>query len=447
MLSQIFVYGLLAYICFNALVRPHVGVIGYYGIILLQPEWNWRWSIPQGMGFQKYIAAATIIGFLASNFRGNRFTSTANHAMQALSAFMALAFVSMQFSIAPEASLFYMDTLWKMVLMAFIGIRVIDTPRKVIALLWVLVLAQGFNAYRINESYFEIGVCIFRINGYGPSGDNNMYSILTVPIMAASASLALYSKPLWQKCLAAGILLLQLHQIMLMESRGCMMGGIVMLATLICFMPRTTVNVWGVTLCLLAGAALAGPPVIAEFSSSFKKEGEQRDSSAESRFALWKAGYQITKDHPLLGVGPWAGQYLVPRYLGISGRQKGLHNLYFEIGAGCGIPAAICYFSFFAIAGWACFRLLWRQKPEPIPDWLGCVSLAVFPGLIGYMASSMFSAGALLESSYALAVAGLAGTCIWAAEKRRSYGFSPQLAHFSQETLGIPQVPGKLGRS
>lgn len=446
MLSQIFVYSLLAYICVGALARPHIGVIGYYGFILLQPEWNWRWVIPQGMGFQKYIAAATIVGFLVVGLAGNRFTSSASKALTALVAFMGLAFLSYQQSIAPEGTWLYVDSLWKMILMAFIGVRVINTPKRVIALLWVLMLAQGYNAYQINESYLKNGVCFFANSGYGPSGDNNMYSILTVPIMAVSASIAAYSKPLWQKLFAAGILALQAHEIMLLESRGCMLGAVLMLAIVVVLMPRTPINVWGVACSALLGAALAGPPVVNEFMSSFES-GENRDSSAESRFDLWKAGYQITMDHPVLGVGPWAGQFLVPRYLGMSGSAKGLHNLYFEIGAGCGIPAAICYFSYFAIAGWACFRLLWRQKREPIPDWLGCLCLAVFPGLIGYMASSMFSAGALLESSYALAAGGLAGTCVWAAEKRRSYGFSPQLAHFSQQRLGIPQVPGKLGRS
>ncbi len=446
MLSLIFVYALLAYICLGALSRPHVGVIGYYGFILLQPEWNWRWSIPQGMGFQKYIAIATLIGFLASGFSGSRISSTAKTSLTALATFIGLAFASYQQSIAPDRTWGYVDTLWKMALMAAIGVRVVNTPGRITALLWVLMLSQGFNAYRINESYFQNGVCFFKSDGYGLSGDNNMYSILTVPIMAVSASLAAYSKPLWQKLFSAGMLILQLHQIMLMESRGCMLGGVLMLVVVVWLMPKTNVNVWGVVAAAALGAALAGPPVVKEFMSSFEK-GENRDSSAESRFDLWKAGYQITMDHPLLGVGPWAGQFLVPRYLGMQTSAKGLHNLYFEIGAGCGIPAAICYFSYFAIAGWACFRLLWRQKREPIPDWLGCLCLAVFPGLIGYMASSMFSAGALLESSYALAAGGLAGTCVWAAEKRRSYGFSPQLAHFSQQRLGIPQVPGKLGRS
>lgn len=446
MLSVIFVYALLAYICLGALARPHIGVIGYYGFILLQPEWNWRWSIPQGMGFQKYIAIATLLGFLFAGFGGNRFTSTASKGLTALAAFIALAILSYQQSIEQNYTFIYIDALWKMVLMAFIGVRVINTPKRIVGLLWVLMLAQGFNAYRINESYFQNGVCFFRVTGYGTGGDNNLYSILTVPIMAVSASLAAYSKPLWQKLFAAGILSLQAHQIMLMESRGCMLGAIPMLALVVWFMPKTKVNVWGVACSALLGAALAGPPVVKEFASSFEK-GENRDSSAESRFDLWKAGYQITMDHPVIGVGPWAGQFLVPRYLGLPGRQKGLHNLYFEIGAGCGIPAAICYFSYFLIAGWASFRLLWRQKREPIPDWLGCLCLAVFPGLIGYMVSSMFSAGAMLESSYALAAGGLAGTCVWAAEKRRSYGFSPQLAHFSQQRLGIPQVPGKLGRS
>lgn len=441
-----FVYTLLVYICAGAILRPHIGVIGYYGFILLQPEWNWRWSIPQGMGFQKYIAIATLLGFLFSGFKGSRLTGTAAAGLSGLVAFMGLAFLSYQQSIEPDATFHYVDSLWKMILMACIGVKVLDTPRRMMTLLWVLVAAQGFNAYRINESYFEIGRCIYASRGYGTSGDNNLYSIVTVPIMAVSASLAVYSKPMWQKLLAAGILALQAHEIMLLSSRGCMLGTIPMLALVVWMMPKTTLNVWGVAAAAVLGAALAGPPVVEEFMSSFEK-GENRDSSAESRFYIWKAGYEITRDHPLLGVGPWAGQFLVPKYIGLPGRQKGLHNLYFEIGAGCGIPAAICYFSYFLIAGWACFRLLWRQKREPIPDWLGCLCLAVFPGLIGYMASSMFSAGALLESSYALAAGGLAGTCVWAAEKRRSYGFSPQLAHFSQQRLGIPQVPGKLGRS
>lgn len=443
MLGLVFTYCLLLYICVGALAKPHIGVIGYYGFILLQPEWNWRWSIPQGMGFQKYIAIATVLGFLLSGMRGSRATATASCGVVLMSSFIGLMFLSYQGSIRPEPTWFYVDTLWKMILMAVIGVRVLDTPQKLVVLIVVLMLGQGYNAYQINESYFKYGVCFFTNQGFGPSGDNNLYSILTVPTMAASASVALYAKILWQKALAGGILLLQTHQIMLMESRGCMLGALFMLVIIVCLMPRTPFNVYSVIACAILAGVLAGPPVVKEFTSSFEK-GENRDSSADSRFILWKNGFQIMTENPLLGVGPYAGQFRNADLLGAYGSAKGLHNLFFEVGAGCGIPALICYLGFFFVAGWSSFKLLWNQKREPIPDWLGCVSLAVFPGLVGYMASSMFSSGALLESSYALAVAGLAADSVWAAEKRRVRRFSPQPWQFREPALGIGQLPSRL---
>ncbi|WP_197531536.1 O-antigen ligase family protein [Posidoniimonas corsicana] len=394
----------------KSLRSPHVGVIGYYGFALLQPEWNWRWSLPPGFQYQKFIAASTLIGFLVVGFQGNQFVGIVARSSLAIGGFLALAFISAASSIEPDATAFYMDNLWKIVLMAVLGIRLIDSPGKVLALMWVLVLAQGYNAYQINLEYFEDGHSSYAYRNFGDKGDNNVYSILTVPLIACSLSLALYAERGWQKAVAATIALLQVHEIMLFESRGCMLGCLPMLAVFVWLMPKTRRTVTVLAAMLIMGAILAGPPVVEEFASAFAEEGE-RDSSAEGRFGLWQAGFEITKDYPVLGVGPYAGQYLVPAYFpgGLDQHAKGLHNLFFEISTGCGLPALVCYLAFFAYPAIACYGTAQATNAD---RWHRCASLAVVPGLVGYWTSSMFSSGALSESSYACAVVGVCATAI-----------------------------------
>lgn len=416
MLGPLFVFPLLAIVCLGALWRPTIGVIGYYGFVLLMPEWNWRWSIPADLAYQKYIAAATLIGFVLSGLRGNRWTTSAGLACTLLGVFLALAFVAAQFSILPTKTAFYLDIIWKIVLMAVLAVRVLDTPNSILAGLWTAMLAQGYNAYQINEHYFRTGISWYAYRNWGNKGDNNLYSIFTVPVMGISAAIMFGSKTLWMKILAGVIFTLQLHQIMLMQSRGCMLGSLVMAPVLLWFMPKTPMNWTAVATALLLGGTLAGPMVTEEFLSSFKSEGE-RDSSAQSRFDLWKAGAAITADYPFLGVGPYAGQRLVPQYAGYPVFVKGLHNLLFEVSTGCGIPATICYFSFFGISWLVAARALTRRRRSPLPEWAEICYLAVVTGLVGYMASSMFSSGALLETSYMLAAFGLATSMILSASR------------------------------
>jgi hypothetical protein len=54
-----------------------------------------------------------------------------------------------------------------------------------------------------------------------------------------------------------------------------------------------------------------------------------------------------------------------------------------------------------------------------LPEWAEIAYLAAAGGLIGYMASSMFSSGALLETSYMIAAFALATSLILARDNRR----------------------------
>jgi hypothetical protein len=419
MLGPLFIFSLLAVVCAGALFRPAIGVIGYYAFIALEPEWNWRWSLPADFQYQKYIAAATLIGLLVTGLRGNRWSSSARLACACLMAFFALALLSAQFTILPDATAFYLDIVGKIILMAVVAVHVIDSPRLLTRSVWVIIASQAYNAFQINLDYFKMGFCAYaHYTSWGLKGDNNDYSIFTTPIMALSCAVMFGIRSLPLKLIAGVIFTLQLHQIMLLESRGCMLGGLAMMPIFLWFMPKTKLNWSAVLVAVALGGTLAGPSVVKEFSSSFASD-ENRDASAESRFDLWRAGAQITADYPLLGVGPWAGQGLVPSYLGMDTGRKGLHNLIFEISTGCGVPALLLYLSYFAIAWFVAIRALRRRKVAPLPEWAEIIYLGTAAGLVGYFVSSMFSAVAMLESSYMLAAFSLA-TSLMVARLRRS---------------------------
>ncbi|XZE54237.1 O-antigen ligase family protein [Planctomycetaceae bacterium SH139] len=410
MLGILIIYPLFAGVCIAAIFRPWIGIVGFYGCVLLEPNWNWRWSIPADFQFQKYIALATVVGVLLTGFRGNRIGGASAWATAALVSFLAIAYVSANQTIDVVLTTFYMENMWKIVMMAILAIILLDEPRKILVMVAVLAITQGYSAYQINLQYFQDGVSIYAYYPWGTKGDNNLYSNLTVPLIACSAAVCVFTSKRWLRVGSGIILILQMHQLMLMESRGAMLAAIAMMGWFAFLMPKTSFTIRASVVTVLAGALLAGPPVYKEFMSSFES-GENRDSSADSRFTLWKAGAAITADYPLLGVGPLAGQRLVPQYYegGLDGSQKGLHNLVFEISTGCGIPAAILYFLFFLIPWWVSTKQYWAiARIGEFPEWKGTSLLAVATGIPGYLAASMFSSGALLEPSYVLASVGCA---------------------------------------
>ena len=423
-MSALFVYGLFLFGCLAGVARPWIGLIIFYVFVVLEPTWNWRWAIDPYFPYQKYIAASVVCGYALTGFRRASTITSVKWGVAGILGFLAIAYLSTLQSINKEYSYQYMDFLWKIVLMALLTIWMIDSPKKIMTLLWVVVLCSGYNAFQINLQYFQDGYSAYARSAWGVKGDNNLYSIFTIPVMAIAVSLAVYGKQLWHRGLAGFIFLLQMHMLMLLESRGSMIGGLLIGFSFAVLVPKTP-RVWlALGGSVLAGAILAGPSVVEEFSSAFEGS-ETRDNSASSRFEVWHAGMVITADHPLLGVGPNAGRFLVPAFVPSETRdQKALHNLFFEISTGCGLPATICYFTFFGLVWWKSFRQC-RLLKRGAPDWVSVTVLSVGCGIPGYMLASMFSSGALLESSYLLAAIGAVGLSTFARNQAQTATFEP----------------------
>lgn len=413
MLGPIFVFGLLALICVKSLKDPAFGVIGYYGFVTLDPTWNWRWSLPQGFEYQNYIVVAIATGCLLNGFKTNALSGQTKMGLAAATAFYIWCWVCASQSIDPSRSAWFMSYLWKVLLMFGVAILTINTPKKLLLFMVVACVGQTYNAYQINLDYFQTGYSRFAYSDWGSKGvDNNGYQLITIPIMAIATSCFLLSKTNRYKLMFAAFTLLMIHQILLSFSRGAWVGCIAFAICVIYYLPHARSNHQYLGAIFLTGFLLAGPSVAEEFKTIFAAE-EDRDSSAESRMHLWRAGWMITADHPIFGTGPGASRRLVATEKYYAGNersaQKALHNLFFDVSSETGIPGFLCFMIIFCAPLTWCFRSFSRNHPY---NACSVAALAYVIGLPSYFVASCFSSGALFETSYILVIAAYAATNI-----------------------------------
>jgi O-antigen ligase len=422
MLGIIIVPLLFITVMIACVTRPPLGVIGFYFFYLIDPKWNWRWVVPQDIQFQKYIFAALIIGLVIQGFKFSKQARPSRRGIVLGCLFFTICVISAKQSIAPITSTEFNSILWKELVVALIAILTIRTRQHVTYLLVASLIGVTYNSYQINLDYFQTGFTRYAYSKWGSYQlDNNTLSLAMIPFIAVGLSFALFERIPWRRACYFLASILCIHLLMLLMSRGAMLGALPLLPLLVLKAPRTRRNLRDFTIALLAVFVLAGPSVVKEFSTIFASE-QNRDSSAESRFHLWEAGAKITSDYPLLGVGPNSGRYLVPTKAYWNGspldsNSKALHNVFFDLSTGIGIPGLLIYLSLFAIP----IISAWKMY-DPNDYVLGPLNLSVFAGLITFFCASFFSSGLLIESPYILLVAGYALINIRADEQAGTLG-------------------------
>ena len=408
MLGIIIVPLLFITVMVACVTRPPIGVIGFYFFYLVDPKWNWRWVVPQDIQFQKYIFAALIIGLVLQGFKFPKQCRNSRRGIALGVLFFILCVISANQSISPTTSAAFNSILWKELVVALIAILIIRTRQHVTYLLVASLIGIAYNSYQINLDYFQTGFSRFAYSKWGSYQlDNNTLSLGMIPFIGVGLSFALFERIAWRRACYFLASILLIHQIMLTMSRGAMLGALPLIPLIVLKAPRTHRNLRDFSIALVAVFVLAGPSVVKEFSTIFASE-QNRDSSAESRFHLWEAGAKITSDYPLLGVGPNSGRYLVPTKAYWNGSpldtgSKALHNVFFDLSTGIGIPGLLIYLSLFAIP----IISVWKIY-DPNDYVLGPLNLSVLVGLITFFCASFFSSGLLIESPYILLVAGYA---------------------------------------
>ena len=146
---------------------------------------------------------------------------------------------------------------------------------------------------------------------------------------------------------------------------------------------------------------LSKPGFILHFKQRIKSSVSGKDTNFEMRKALWRAGWEIYKDHPLTGCGFRCVDLLHNQYPDPTGyvkKLRGMHNNFIQLAVDTG---------FFGLATWLgiwfyFFRLLYRQafgvKKDFSKNWTSFGSAAA---AIGFLAGGCFESN-LYDSEVAM---------------------------------------------
>lgn len=256
--------------------------------------------------------------------------------------------------------------------------RILDTPERLRDFLLVHLAGcayLGLQAFL--SSNFEGG----RLNGVGGPGidDANTLGMFLATGVVAGAALAL-SQSGWRRNVTFAGLALAMNGLVLTASRGAFLGLVSGGAVVSALHPRR----FRLRLMVLAMLAVVGFVAVADqrfiqrIYSLFAvwERNEEIDMSAESRFEIKSAQWQMFLDYPL-GSGHKGTVVLSPIYLddmwltgsrdGTGPRGRSSHNTFFTTLSEQGFVGAILFISlvlWVCIAAWRIF-LLRHRVPDP----------------------------------------------------------------------------------
>jgi O-antigen ligase len=186
------------------------------------------------------------------------------------------------------------------------------------------------------------------------------------------------------------------HASMIHMSRGAMIGVAVGGMMTVIVVQKTRRNVAYLACATLVGFTLAGPGVIAEFSSSFAGEDE-RDASAESRFALAADMWSEVQSNPMFGLGPRCWPLVADRYGWPPGKEG--HNLWMQVASEFGIPGVSLLGSVYAIAVYRLFPVAVGRRYRDVP-WIRPFAQVAVTAIPAFAVEQLVGSFYLMELPY-----------------------------------------------
>ena len=219
----------------------------------------------------------------------------------------------------------------KIQIMNFLTMIVINNRERIHALVWTIVLCIG--VYGVKGGLFTIvggggGVV------WGPRGsffeDNNALALALIMVIPLVFYLYRQSEEIWLRrgLFIAGLLLG--ISVVGSHSRGALLGGIVMLATMILKSRRRVLGLMAGGLFVVGVFAFAPTEWVDRMHTI---ETYEEDGSAQARIRAWTFATLYALDHPLLGGGfnIFEDLALQRSYVPEVDWARNFHSVYFEV--------------------------------------------------------------------------------------------------------------------
>jgi probable O-glycosylation ligase (exosortase A-associated) len=391
---------LLAAIFFSVLPfvfsRPYIGIYIWSWLGFMNPH-----RLTYGFAYEFPFAQIVAIVILASMLKLKepvRVPWTRETVL--LLIFILWMFFTTFFAFDPDGAWQQWDKVWKIQLMLFIMLMLIDTKQKLDWLIWVIVLSLGF--YGVKGGIFTIAHGgAFRVQGPVGSfiGGNNEIAlalIMTIPLMRY---LQLQAKKVWiHQGVTAAMLLTGIAAIGT-QSRGALVGMAVM-GGFLWLKSRNRIFILISILVVVGALATIMPQEWYDRMATI--ETYEEDNSALRRINAWWMAYNIAATRITGGGFEAYTPSAIRQYAPDPTMGADAHSIYFEIMAEHGFIG----FTLFMLLAWFTWntgnRIRRLTKSRSETKWAADMAAMTQVSMIGYAASGAFLGLAYFDLYYTL---------------------------------------------
>lgn len=226
---------------------------------------------------------------------------------------------------------------------------------------------------------------------WNPAGFNSNLSGGLLALFWAPALVLAWRGRSWPQRGVAGLAVLVLSAgLLLMQSRGALLGAAAALVAITSLRSRSWRLVW-----LLAGLMLAvgvyrlGPE---RWLETFIGRSDALGSlNFQGRPELWQKSFYLMADYPLTGVGlgmvePALRQHYPSEFIKPGSEFKHAHNIYLQAGAELGLPGLAAYLAFYLML---LYLLVRRARAYP-GHYTGVLALGLLGSLVTFLTHGFF---------------------------------------------------------
>ena len=377
--------------------RPYVGIYLWTWFGFMNPH-RLTYGFAYDFPFALIIAVVTLLALFTSE-EPKRIPWTRETVL--LLVFALWMLFTTFFAFYPDLAWTQWNKVWKIILMIYVTMMLINTRRKLDWLIWVIVLSLGF--YGVKGGIFTIlhgGV--YRVQGpIGSfiSGNNEMglALIMTIPLMRY---LQLQANSIWiHQGVTVAMLLTGIAAIGT-QSRGALIGMAAM-GSLLWLKSRNKMFTL-VSLLVIVGAVAAIMPQ--EWYDRMRTiETYQQDSSAMSRIYSWRTAFNIAKNRITGGGFDTFHESVFELYAPRDfTRTSDAHSIYFEVMGEHGFIG----FAMFMLLAWFTWdtgnRIRRQAAKETDTKWMADLAGMVQVSMIGYGGAGAFLGLAYFDFYYSL---------------------------------------------
>jgi O-antigen ligase len=260
-----------------------------------------------------------------------------------------------------------------------------------------LVIYMMFSAaviflYGIQEWWFTRGASsIEKSRLLGPVGQPNEFAAQIIYAFAPFLAYGAYYFPRWKSLRLAPIVLIGLRVLLAAFSRAAYLAFAMELFTLSFVKSK---KFFVLVLLVLGSIYFFIPSLVpnslkarVEQTYQDRESGATIDKSADSRFLLWSAAIEMSKESPIFGKGFDQFHSLVPSYVpgfydGSTGGATDNQNMFLYTAANMGLPSLIVLLLIIGLLAWRGW-LLYRKATLDIDRIIGLGAVTMVAGLIG----------------------------------------------------------------